>query len=123
MTKYFFILFIGFTALGASLMESEIIKWTTPLDHDFGTLEQGKPATYYFEFKNISPDPILIDNVRTSCGCTAPDWTYEPIESDSTTQIRIIFDAAKTGYFRKKIMVFVSGQRKAEKLYIEGTVE
>ena len=99
-----------------------VVEWQGAMDHDFGDLEQGKPVEHLFKFKNISTEPITIDNVRTTCGCTAPDWSFEPIQADSISQLKITYDAHKTGYFRKKIKVFFNSQRKAEILYVEGYV-
>ena len=99
------------------------IEWVTPIEHDFGDLIQKVPAEHFFEFKNTSPDSILIDNVRTTCGCTTPDWTWDPIAPDSTSQIRVVFNAKKSGYFSKKIKVYFSNQRKGTTLKISGYVE
>ena len=99
------------------------IEWTTPVEHDFGDLVQGDPAEHFFKFKNTSGDTILIDNVRATCGCTTPDWTWDPIAPDSTSHIRVVYDARKKGYFKKKIKVFFSHQRKATVLKITGYVE
>ncbi len=101
----------------------QVIEWVSETEHDFGDLLQAEPATFHFQFKNISDQPIVIDNVRPQCGCTAPDWDETPIEPDSIGTIQITYDARKTGYFRKKVKVFFSGQRKGEKLYVEGFVE
>lgn len=105
------------------LQSSPIVLWQTPTTHDFGTLQQHQAAAYTFQFKNNSTDTIIIDNVRTTCGCTVSDWTVEPILPDSLSQIRVVYDADKLGYFRKKIKVFVSHQRKGETLTISGNVE
>jgi len=99
------------------------IEWITPIEHDFGDIIHQEPAEFHFEFKNTSSDPILIDNVRTTCGCTTPDWSLDPIPPDSTSQIKVIFDAKKTGYFKKKIKVYFSNQRKGTILKIMGYVE
>jgi len=98
-------------------------EWDTPLEHDFGDIQQHRPVTHNFVLHNISDEPFLIDNVRTACGCTAPDWTFEPIEPGSYSTIKVTYDAKKAGYFKKKIKVYVSCQRKAEILAIEGWVE
>lgn len=100
----------------------KVAKWLGPQEHDFGDIPQGQPVDYFFKFKNVSQEAFVIDNIRTTCGCTAPDWSEAPTESDSTSQIKITYDAYKTGYFRKKIKVFFSTQRKAEILYVEGYV-
>ena len=124
MTKYFFnyspifILFLAFFQFNES-----VVSWSGPMTHDFGDLEYQKSVKHDFEFKNVSGEAFVIDNVRTSCGCTAPDWTNAPILPDSTAVISIEFDARKQGYFRKWIRVYFSNQRKAERLYIEGFVE
>jgi hypothetical protein len=48
--------------------------------HDFGTIkeEQGK-ADYSFTFKNTGTAPVVIKEVKASCGCTTPYWTKEPV--------------------------------------------
>ena len=99
-----------------------VVEWQGAMEHDFGDLERDKPVDHYFKFKNVSGEPITIDNVRTTCGCTAPDWSFEPVMADSLSQLKITYDAHRTGYFRKKIKVFFNSQRKAEILYVEGYV-
>ncbi|MFK8102128.1 MAG: DUF1573 domain-containing protein [Saprospiraceae bacterium] len=99
------------------------VEWNVPMEHDFGDIARRTPVVHDFSFKNVSGEDLIIDNVRTSCGCTAPDWDLAPIPADSIGHIRIEFDARDAGYFRKKIKVYFDGQRKAEKLYIEGFVE
>ena len=98
-------------------------KWDTPTEHDFGDIQQHRPVSAEFVIHNTSEEPFLIDNVRTACGCTAPDWTYEPIDPGSYSTIKVTFDAKKIGYFKKKVKVYLSCQRKAEVLTIEGWVE
>ena len=100
-----------------------VVEWQTTTEHDFGDLLKGESATFDFKFKNISDQPIMIDNVRPDCGCTAPNWKNIPTMPDSTGILSITFDATKKGYFHKKVKVFFSGQRKGEKIYVEGFVE
>ena len=118
-------LFVLFTCCCAFYLpaDTQVVEWQTTTEHDFGDLLRGEPVTFNFKFKNISDQPIVIDNVRPDCGCTAPDWENVPVEPDSTGILSITFDANKKGYFNKKVKVFFSGQRKGEKLYVEGWVE
>ncbi len=99
------------------------VEWTSPQTHDFGAILRGEPKTHIFEFKNISNAPIIIDNVRADCGCTATDWEETPVAVGEKGKISITYDAAKSGYFKKKITVWLHGQRQSEKLWIEGEVE
>lgn len=98
------------------------IQWVTPTEHDFGDIEKGKAQSFVFTFKNVSDKPIVIDNVRTDCGCTASDWENDPILPNAIGKVTITYDALKEGYFRKKITVWLHKQKKAETLYIEGEV-
>lgn len=99
------------------------VEWAGDTTFDFGDMARHKSESHRFVFKNTSTVPIVIDNVRTSCGCTTPDWDETPILPDSTAFIDVEYDARDTGYFHKKIKVFFSGRRKGYKLYVEGYVE
>ena len=107
----------------SNLHAQRSVEWLSDMEYDFGLLDQFEGQETKFTFKNISQDTILIDNVRTTCGCTAPDWDLEPIPPGENRDIRIVYDANKIGYFRKKIKVFFSHQRKGDVLYVEGEVE
>lgn len=99
------------------------VTWLTPTDHDFGNIPQGKPVEYVFRFQNSSDRPLVIDNVRTSCGCTTSDWPKEAIAPDSTAIIRVEFSARAKGPFFKPVKVYFHGYRNAEKLTVAGLVE
>ncbi len=98
------------------------IEWTTPKQHNFGKILRDSQAIHIFIFKNLSDNPIVIDNVRTDCSCTASDWATTPILPKETGKVTVTLDTHKTGYFRKKITVWIHGQRQADKLVIEGEV-
>lgn len=99
------------------------IEWQQEAIHDFGDLEQGREVKTVFVFKNTGTDSLYIDNVRTACGCTSPEWEDVSVAPGAMGEIAIIYDAADEGYFDKWIKVYFNGFRKAEKLRIEGYVE
>ncbi len=119
MSKLLISLFVA-TAL---LSTTGLVEWHSPTTHDFGDILRGQPVEQAFYFTNRSSEPILIQNVRTSCGCTTSEWPERPIAPDSTGQLTITYDAAKSGYFYKSVKVYFSGQKQAERLYLEGFVE
>ena len=118
----FFLLFLPLLFAFSERQTTAVVEWLTPIEHDFGDLEKGKPVHFTFRMRNLSNEPQVIDNVRTACGCTAPSWSPEPIPPDSTAAIDVEYDARDDGYFRRYVKVYLSGQRKAEKLWIEGYV-
>lgn len=101
---------------------SKKVEWLTDTTHDFGVLTHKKAGVHYFAYKNVSDEPLTIDNVRTSCGCTAVEWQEDVIMPDSVGMVKIEYDAQKLGYFQKYARVFFHGQRKSEKLMVEGEV-
>lgn len=106
-------------------MEAQVIEWQEETSYDFGLINDSDKVNTTFSFKNVSEVPIFIDNIRVSCGCTSPDWQKTAIAPDSLTTIQVVFnpDHQGGGYFQKKVRVFVSEQRRAEILYIEGEIE
>ena len=108
--------------IGLAPLDSEKVSWQGATTHDFGEIKHREPVTHEFVFKNISGKALKIDNVRPSCGCTNPDWPDTTIKPDSTASIHIEYDARDAGYFYKSIKVYFKGQRRAEWLFIEGTV-
>lgn len=110
-------------ANGAEMEAKSVVNWITEKEHDFGDMKQGRPQTFIFKFKNVDADTILLQTVRTSCGCTAANWTETPIAPGTEGEVRIEYDAYQGGDFDKKIRVFFDRQKKPEILRIRGTVE
>ncbi len=96
------------------------VSWETT-EHNFGEIND-QPVSFLFKFTNLKEEPMFIDNVRTTCGCTAPDWTYDPIPAGFEEVIKITFTAKTVGVFEKKIKVYLKDQRKPEILTISGDV-
>jgi hypothetical protein len=47
--------------------------------HDFGKVPQGTPVTTVFEFTNVGQEPLILTDVRPTCGCTIADYTKTPV--------------------------------------------
>ncbi|MDR1417140.1 MAG: DUF1573 domain-containing protein, partial [Prevotellaceae bacterium] len=79
----------------------------TKTAHDFGQIpEMGGDATYQFEFTNTGKAPIIITNVESSCGCTTPEWSKQPVLPGKTGFVKAIFDPKdRPGIFDKEITV------------------
>jgi len=61
--------------------------------HDFGTIQESSgKVTYEFKFTNKGKTPIIITEVKASCGCTTPSWTRSAIEPGYTGYIKAVFD-------------------------------
>lgn len=92
-------------------------------NHDFGAIPYKKEAIYSFEFTNPGKTMLIINDVKTSCGCTVPEWPKDPIRPGEKGMIKIKYDAAFPGVFHKTIEVFYNGQASPDSLGIKGEVE
>lgn len=76
------------------------------MDHDFGTVAEGKKVSYTYKIKNTGEAPLIIQNAQPSCGCTVPDWTKTPIPVGGTGFVKAEFDTnGKSGVNNKTITV------------------
>lgn len=114
---------VEWTELHALAPKPAIVEWLNGQDHDFQHMRQGHPKTFVFQFKNKDTEPILLQTVRTSCGCTAATWTETAVAPGETGKVEVEYDAYQRGEFRKKIRVFFDRQRKPEILWIHGEVD
>lgn len=89
-------------------------------EHDFAKIPQGKPVYYIFEIVNTGTQPLKLDDVHASCGCTTPEWSRDPIAAGAVAQIKVGYNAAAEGPFDKAITITYNGQSK--QLKIKGTV-
>lgn len=91
-------------------------------EHDFGSLPHKKAVEYQFEFTNPGETPLVITDVKTSCGCTAARWTRTPVKPGKSGMINIGYDAGFPGKFSKEIYVHYNGPGSPVVLKIKGEV-
>lgn len=92
--------------------------------HDFGIVEEGEQATYIFSFKNIGNQPIIMTNVKPSCGCTSPIWTKSPILPGTVGEIKVVYNSkGRLGTFNKSISISSNAALQSKTIYIKGVVE
>jgi hypothetical protein len=94
----------------------------TETEHNFGNIKQNSVAEFAFVFKNTGKDPIIVSNVQTSCGCTVPAWSQEPVNKNQSGVIKVSYNTRIVGNFRKTINVFSNASNSPVTLRIEGTV-
>ena len=91
-------------------------------NHDFGDVQEGPTADYEFTFKNTGKEPIIIQRVQPSCGCTTPSYSKEPIAPGKTGTIKASYNTSgRPGQFTKTLTVVSNAGTKV--LTIKGTVE
>jgi len=90
--------------------------------HDFGKIPQGTPVTTEFTFTNIGKEPLILTEVRPTCGCTIADYTKTPVKPGDTGTIKITYNAAVAAPFNKTIVVTSNAKTPQKYLNIVGEV-
>lgn len=94
-------------------------------EHNFGSfMEAAGVQTTTFKFKNTGTVPLILNNVRASCGCTTPKWTRDPIAPNESGEITVSYDPKnRPGAFTKSITVGSNAENSTVNLTISGQVE
>lgn len=91
------------------------------ITYNFGKIQQGRPVTHNFEIVNTGKDPLMLENVQASCGCTTPEWSRDAIQPGATSVVKVGYNAANEGAFQKTITIQYNNHQ-TKTLTISGTV-
>lgn len=116
-------IFAFILSMSITLAQGTLVTCSKPM-HDFGEImESAGKVTHVFQIKNSGKSPIAIQDVATSCGCTATQWSKQPILPGKTGEISVTFDPkGRPGKFIKSVSVYCTGMKKGYNLSIRGMV-
>ncbi|PWL37499.1 hypothetical protein DKG77_15930 [Flagellimonas aquimarina] len=123
MKKTVLMLFVGLLSLGVYAQESTAKIEFKSETIDYGEIEKGSDGVRVFEFTNTGSVPLVISNVKSSCGCTIPKKPEDPILPGKTGQIQVKYDTKRVGPIRKAITVTSNADTPTKVLKIKGNVK
>lgn len=91
-------------------------------EHDYGKIMQHGDGNCEFKFTNTGKEPLILSNVRSSCGCTVPQWPKQPILPGESESIKVKYDTKRVGVINKSITVTSNAKTATVVLKIKGTV-
>lgn len=117
------ILFI-ICAFGATIPTVQAQLAFEPSEWDFGSIrETDGPVSHTFTGKNGSDRPLVILDVVTTCGCTVPEFSKQPILPGTETRITVTYDPTnRPGAFDRELWVYSSDRKRIATLTIRGQV-
>ncbi len=93
------------------------------LKYDFGEVDEGAVVTHVFEFVNDGKQPLIIQDARSTCGCTVPDWPKEPIVPGEGGAISVRFNTEdKKEKQVKPITITANTYPAVTRIYLTGYV-
>jgi hypothetical protein len=91
---------------------------------DFGTHKEGEILDTVFHFKNVGNATLIISKVRSSCGCTVPQWPHHPIKPGESGEIKVRFDTHhKKGRQIKTVTIHSNEKNLTHMLKIKAHIE
>jgi archaellum component FlaG (FlaF/FlaG flagellin family) len=91
---------------------------------DFGIInEEDGDAIHVFRVRNTGNAPLVISHVQSSCGCTEPEWTKDPIQPGRIGDVVITYAAKnRPGPFSKSLTVYTNEKKFRQRLTVKGDV-
>lgn len=94
------------------------------LFYDFGNLVEGEKVSYIFKFKNTGTSDLIIFDAYSTCGCTVPNYSNEPLKPGDEGQIEVIFDSSgRNGMQYKNITLKLNTPMREKTLTIKANVK
>lgn len=131
----FAVLIVGVSALGAAYFYMQpgtdvsltlnCLPTSIHIERDtltLGTVKYGEKRQVAFRLSNTGTAPLLVHDVRPSCGCTGVEWSRRPLPPGKTLEIKIVFEPNSLGRFMKSIDVVCNTAQQIHKLHLRGEV-
>jgi len=110
-----FLSFISFSAIAQEFkFEEEVI--------NYGKIEKDSDGERVFIFTNIGEEPIVIQRIQSSCGCTVPKKPEKPIMPGEKGEIKVSYATNRVGGFSKSITIYSNAKNPKKVIRIKGLV-
>ena len=93
-------------------------------EHDFGEIEKGKSVETTFSYKNTGNAPLVITDIKSSCGCTVPEgWSKAPLAPGKSGSFSVKFNGSGSNKITKTITVTANTEKGSEVVKITAFVK
>ncbi|WP_297985113.1 DUF1573 domain-containing protein [uncultured Chryseobacterium sp.] len=117
-------LFAAFAIVGFAAVASAQTISFDKTTYEYGTVKTGSEGHRYFTVKNTGDKPLILSEVKASCGCTTPEWSKEPIMPGKTAKIKVGYNTQINGEFQKSIDVYSNDPVNGRSvIFIKGKVD
>ena len=89
---------------------------------DYGDIAYNSDGNRAFTFKNVGKSPLIISQVKGSCGCTVPTKPEKPIMPGEIGEIKVKYATNRVGPFAKTVTITSNASEETKVLRIKGRV-
>ena len=112
------LLFVGFLSFAINAQE---FKFDTEII-DYGKIDKNANGVRTFTFTNIGDQPLIIKDIKSTCGCTVPEKPKKPILPNEKGIIKVSYNTNIIGGFSKSITILSNVKNERTVLKIKGFV-
>ncbi len=122
------VLFLGVVSLQAQNNTTPVKNPNAPVitfdktTYDYGTIYERSHGNVNFVYTNTGKEPLILSRVRSSCGCTIPKWSRQPLMPGESDTIKVHYDTKRIGSFHKSITITSNATKPSVVLKIKGKV-
>ena len=73
--------------------------------------------------KNVGDEPLVINQVSSTCHCVETEWSVKPIEAGALDSIKIEFSPDVSGVVSKKLIIYSNAQNRRTSFRVKAMVE
>ncbi len=108
MKRFFLVLQLSIIALGVAAQQQAPVLQFMTTNHNFGDIQEDNGVVSVdFKLKNTGNAPLILTRVATSCGCTASEWTKEPILPGNEGVVTVSYNPkGRPGQINQRITVY-----------------
>ncbi|MGV6831662.1 MAG: DUF1573 domain-containing protein [bacterium] len=93
-------------------------------EHDFGEIENGTPVETVFTYTNSGKAPLVISDIKSTCGCTVPqDWSKEPLAPGESGKFTVKFNGKGKNKVTKTVNITANTEKGKEQVKITAFVK
>lgn len=102
--------------------DESVVNENGSIVYDYGKIYKNSDGTCQFTLTNSGKEPLVLSKVRSSCGCTVPEWPRKPILPGKKATIDVEYDTRRPGRFHKTITIYSNAKRSPIVARIKGEV-
>ena len=92
-------------------------------EYDFGTIAKGTAVEHKFTFTNKGDAPLVIVDAKSSCGCTVPEYSKDPIAPGDKGELLVKYNGSGANQVTKTVTIKANTETGKETIQIKAFVQ
>ncbi|WGK64996.1 DUF1573 domain-containing protein [Croceiramulus getboli] len=91
-------------------------------EFDFGTINKNDNVEHVFTFTNTGKAPLVIVDAKSTCGCTVPSYSKEPVQPGEKGELLVKYNGSGTNAVTKTVTIKTNTEAGTEQVKINAFV-